>query len=159
MHAWRYGSKWPSNDHKNIHFDNEQDTHTRSEHEEESGYALDLDFPSHPEYSLVSHPRRSGLVGETWPFKTHLPWHPPPKLGFGGACMTNGGTQPRASEESLLPAPCSPPSCSPADESWASPQNPCISIRPLIGRPSRDPTLGARTFEFQLQKLILVYSS
>jgi hypothetical protein len=46
-----------SNEHKNIHFDSEQDIHSSSKNHEESGYGVD-----HP---LVSNPLRSGGLGKS----------------------------------------------------------------------------------------------
>ena len=42
------GPIWPYNEYKNLHFDNEQDTHTSSEIYEEIGYSLDLDLLTIP---------------------------------------------------------------------------------------------------------------
>ena len=36
----------PLDGNKNLHFDNEQDNHTSSKNNEESGYNLDLDMPT-----------------------------------------------------------------------------------------------------------------
>ena len=38
------GHVWPLDEHKNHHYDNEQDIHTSSEICEESGYGLNLDL-------------------------------------------------------------------------------------------------------------------
>ena len=38
------GPIWPFNEHKNLHFDNEEDIHVSSKNYEESGYSLNLDL-------------------------------------------------------------------------------------------------------------------
>ena len=44
-HNWG-GSIWPFNNHKDLHSNNKWDIHMGSESDEESGYVLNLDFPT-----------------------------------------------------------------------------------------------------------------
>ena len=62
-----------SNEHENLHFNNEYDTHMNFEHYEESG--LELDLVTILDHLHVPNPRRSGLVEESNRVKTHQLLH------------------------------------------------------------------------------------
>ena len=58
------GAIWPINEHKNIHFGNEDNIYINSKFYEESDYDLDLDFLTIVFSLRVSYPKKSVLVGK-----------------------------------------------------------------------------------------------